>query len=227
MPRKPFLSIRQSIPRGGTIEIGAPSVGNRPELEKLIANCIMVFSIAEAEMSLMLGQLLGTDNDAALAVFQTLRRASNQRDAIAAAADSALPNEEDQKLVTALLDVHKSVESDRTALAHGNFGTIDTLPEALLWMTTKDYVHLKTRLNLRNEVLTEEIKNGFYASLSYYEKPDLEAILEDTKMCAAMWPDAIQWLRAHGPSRAELFRRLADQPRIAEALKKSRRENIQ
>jgi hypothetical protein len=225
MSRKSFLSIHPALPKGGMITIGGPALGQRPALEALIAKSIMTFSVAEAEMSLVLGQLLGTNNDAALAVFQTLRRASNQREAISAASEIALLQEGEHELVAAMLDVHKSIEAERTALAHGNFGVIDSLPDAILWMTSKDYVHLKARLHLRNEVLTEEIKNGFYASLSYYRKPDLESVYEATKFCAAMWPDAVNWLRSRDPRRAELFHLLRSQSRIAEALNKPRREN--
>jgi hypothetical protein len=50
----------------------------------------MSWAPVEAEMALLLGHLLKADNAAALAVFQSLRRSSAQREAISEAARFAL-----------------------------------------------------------------------------------------------------------------------------------------
>src|SRR6202035_1763815 len=106
MPRQPFAALRQKHP-GGNIEIGTNIIGERPELESLVGNCLMVWPAVEAEMALLLGHLLGASNPAALAVFQSLRRSSAQRDTIAEAARVTL-NDTDQELLSAALNVHKS-----------------------------------------------------------------------------------------------------------------------
>jgi len=115
MPRQPFAPISLQFPKGH-IEIGVSAIGQRTELEALIGNCLMAWPIAEAEMSLVFGQLLGTQNAAALAVFLSLRRASGQRAVISVAAEKTL-GEEDRELLTAMLIVHKSIEAENGLIA--------------------------------------------------------------------------------------------------------------
>jgi hypothetical protein len=98
----------------------------------------MAWPHVEAEMAVLFAQLLGADNAAALAVFQALRRSSAQRDAISEAAKVSL-NDTDQELLSAVLNAHASVETERNALCHGHFGTSTKMPDGLIWMTTNDY----------------------------------------------------------------------------------------
>jgi uncharacterized membrane protein len=118
MPRQPFKPFADQN-RGGMIDIGTRATEKRPELFALVGKCLTSWPHIEGEMALVLGQLLGANNAAALAVFQTLRRSSAQRDAISEAAKATL-SETDQELLTAILNVHKSVETERNALAHGH-----------------------------------------------------------------------------------------------------------
>lgn len=101
MARQPFKPFADKHP-GGMIDIGTRAVAQRPELFALVGKCLVSWPHIEAEMALALGALLGADNDAALAVFQILRRSSNQRDAISAAAG---PLDIDQDLMAAVLNV--------------------------------------------------------------------------------------------------------------------------
>jgi hypothetical protein len=223
MPRQPFAQLRNKYPNGN-INIGTQAIGERPELEAIVGKCLMAWPIAESELGLTLGQLLGIGSEAALAVFSTLRRSTAQREAVFAAAGVAL-NETDLKLLTAMLDVYKSVEAERNALSHGHFGTYDKLPDAVLWMTSVDYVQLKAKLHLANMVFTDEMKFDLFSRIWVYRNDDLTKIYEDILYCAAMWPEAINWLRSRPPQRDGLYRQLSDQTRIAQALTKPRREN--
>jgi hypothetical protein len=216
MPRQPFAILRQKYP-GGNISIGTTVLGNRPELEAIVGKCLMAWPIAESELGLALGQLLGIGNEAALAVFSTLRRSTAQREAVSAAAEVAL-EDGDLKLLTAMLDVHKSIEAERTALSHGHFGTYDKLSDAILWMTSADYVQLKAKLHLANMVFTDEMKFDLFSRIYVYRKDDLTKIYDDILYCTAMWPEAINWLRSHSQQRHVLHRQLCDQIRIAQAL---------
>jgi hypothetical protein len=90
----------------------------------------MIWPPAEAEMALVLGLLLGAENAAAMAVFQSLRRSSSQREAIAEAGKIRLPPS-DQDLLNAVLNVHKSIEAERNALAYGHFGMYSELKDSL------------------------------------------------------------------------------------------------
>jgi hypothetical protein len=224
MPRQLFAPIRKKHP-GGNITIGTPVIGERPELETVIGNCLLAWPIAESEMGLTLGQLLGIGNEAALAVYSILRRATAQQEAIYAAARIALNNDAELELVSALIAVHKSIEAERTALAHGHFGTYDKLPDAILWMTTTDYVQLKAKLHLANMVMTDKMRDNLYSSIFVYKKPDLKKIYEDILYCAAMWPEVTTWLKANGRQREAGYRQLCSQSRIAQALVTLRQKN--
>jgi hypothetical protein len=89
----------------------------------------MAWPIVEIEMAVILGHLLGTKNAATIAVFEQLRRSSAQRDAIMAATNVVL-EERDREIISASLNAHKAIESERNAFAHGHFGLSSILPDA-------------------------------------------------------------------------------------------------
>jgi hypothetical protein len=142
MPRKPFKPFADRNP-GGRIDIGTRTLTERPALLTLVGKCLTAWPHIEAEMALVLGQLLGAHNsDAAMAVFQALRRSSAQRDAIFEAGRALHPTDRD--LLSAVLNVHKSVEAERNALAHGHLGTYSFMPRKRgeHWTKEIDYVYL-------------------------------------------------------------------------------------
>ena len=73
MARQPYLTVVKD-PKGGMIDVGTRSIGQRPDIESRIGNCLMAWPHIEAEMAVVFAQLIGGDNVAALAVFQTIRR---------------------------------------------------------------------------------------------------------------------------------------------------------
>ena len=223
MPRQSFEPLRRKLP-GGHVEIGTPALGQRPELETIICHCLMEWPNAESEMGLLLGQLLGIHNTAALAVFQSLRRASNQRQAIEAAAKLVL-NEKDLELLTAMLDVHKKIEKERTALSHGHFGVYDKLRDAILWLSTQHYIEMKAKWFLANIVVTEQSKQDFFSGISVYRSSDLLSIFEDIKYLGLMWVLAINWLRTPMPQHDKLYLHICDEPHIRQVLETFRRKN--
>jgi hypothetical protein len=224
MTRQPFWSVYKKDPVG-ELTFSAKKLGLRPALKSIIGECLMTWPIAEAEMGLLLGQLLGMPSMAAIAVFQVLRRSANQREAIGAAANTALETKEDKELISALLYVHKSIEAERNALAHGHFGIHDKFTDMILWITTETYVKFKTETNLANIVLTTQRKLEFYSEVYFYRDSDLRSILSDINAVCEMWASAIIWLRARPPSRAELYLQLCNQSRIAQALDVLRQKN--
>jgi hypothetical protein len=131
MPRQPLLPIIQQNP-GGRFEIGTHSLGQRPELEELIAKCLMAWPPTEAEMALLLAHLLGAgQSEAVLAVFHSLRRSSAQREAISEAARVSI-GETERELLSAIMNVHKSIEGERNALTHGHFGIYTNLADGIV-----------------------------------------------------------------------------------------------
>jgi hypothetical protein len=223
MPRQPFYPIFMRN-RGGTIELGINALGKLPEFEAIIGKCMMAWPVVEAELALLLGQLLGIVSEATLAVFQTIRRSTAAREAIWAAAEHSL-DDAGHELIAAMLDVHMAIEKERTALAHGHFGFYEKTPDIILWTNTVTYVQLKAKAFLANVVLTDQAKLELVKEISYYRKTDLEEVYKALDYCGHMWVDAINWLRNHPPLRDQLYQQLCDQPRIRQALEKRRRKN--
>jgi hypothetical protein len=71
--------------------------------------------------------------------FLTLRRASNQREALAEAAKYKL-EAEDLRTFEALSKVYGSLEKERNTLGHGCFGICETDPDLLFCIDLKDHV---------------------------------------------------------------------------------------
>jgi hypothetical protein len=180
-------------------------------------------------MAVLLGHLLGADNEGAVAVFQILRRSSAQRDAIYAAARSVL-SPEHLELLSALLNVHKAIEPERNALAHGHFGICDELPNDLLWQDANDIVQLRNRFHMEEGFEFDEREAADHVAKTYvYRAADLERIREEIRMLWHLWFDIREYLRyfGEGPSTANAaqYLQLCDRPRIALELAQIRRGN--
>ena len=91
-------------------------------------------------MALLLGILIGSETEAAFAVYATLRTGRAQNDALRAAAKTALDTQA-HDLFLAILRIHDTVEKHRTALAHGCLGYAEKLPEAITWVESKHVMH--------------------------------------------------------------------------------------
>jgi hypothetical protein len=131
-------------------------------------------------MGNLFGLLLGTESDAALEVFLSLRRATNQKSALKAAAKYSLSGQE-LTAFEAVMIVYESLETERNALAHGCFGVCPDDPSLLFWIEAKHYVHFQT------ETLSKESKGEFAAdrharlkkNLYVYRSTDLQSLYED------------------------------------------------
>jgi hypothetical protein len=220
MPRKPFKPFADRNP-GGMIDIGTRAIALRPEHFAVVGKCLAAWPHVEAEMALMLGQLIGATNTAAMAVFQTLRRSSMQRDAMLEAAKATL-SETDNELIVAILDIHKSIEKERNALTHGHLGVYSELVDGILWLSSTNYVAFKAALILVGDRTYDEAKrNKLNSALWYYTKADLECILADIDELGWIWSEAISYLQQKAPeTREAMYRKLCGKPRVAQELEK-------
>lgn len=216
MPRQPFLPTYEEKP----YSVGYFSLDSKPEFAKLIGLCIGVWSYVDNEIGTMFGLLLGMQSQAALEVFLSLRRASNQRDALSAAAKHRLDGE--TKLAfDAVMILYKSLESQRNDLAHGCFGTIENIDDALLWIKIEHHVHFMA------DAITTEGRGMFRAdrhellkrNMFVYKLKDIEQLYSDMKEC---WNAAFNfngWLR-HSTSSvfpqigSQMFAQLCALPQI-------------
>jgi hypothetical protein len=224
MPRQPFLPFIL-LNRGGSLDVGTHAMGQRPDIELLIANCLMAWPHAEAQMAVLLAYLLGVqESEAVLAVFHSLRRSSAQRDAISEAARSTI-SDTDQELLSAILNAHKRIESERNALTHGHFGIYSLLTDGIVWMDTKTFADIKARVDLAHQAASQHFLEQIYGRTFIYKADDISRSFEDIKDIADIWDKFIQYLRHRAtlPLSARLYRQLCDRPRIAQEMAALRR----
>jgi len=129
LPRRPFLStpeIRRYIAgkniRSAPVAIGRAFHKDRPDHAAQIGACLIAWPEVEMQMAALLAVLMKADTDAAMAVFLSLRRATARYDAISEAAKATL-DAQGVEYVTAAMKVVQSVESERNALAHAQWGS--------------------------------------------------------------------------------------------------------
>jgi hypothetical protein len=101
--------------------IGFQALNERPELAAAVGKCLATWSWVDNELGGLFGILLGTETEAAHRVFLTLRRWSNQRQALDVAAQAALTGDP-LKTYGALVLRYNALEAERNDLGHGCFG---------------------------------------------------------------------------------------------------------
>jgi hypothetical protein len=131
-------------------------------------------------MGVVLGLLLGAGSEAALSVYEILRRSSNQREAIEAAAKFKL-QPRDLELLSAVLNVQKSIEQERNAFAHGHLGWIDQLPNAVMWITAADYMRFSVKIHHGEFSPRDEDYSKIAEAAFVYTDADLTQINDDVR----------------------------------------------
>jgi hypothetical protein len=230
MPRKPYTTLVGRTKRKSgdeSIEIGVIAQARRPELQTIIGACLMGWPFIEMELALILGQLLGSPNEAAIRVFQIIRRSTTQRDAIHEAGIHTLSSD-DRDLLNAVLAVEQSVESERNALAHGHFGISSLLPYHFIWQETKDYLSHRTNVTLREQKgWNEDRHERLIQTLYVYTRSDLESIQKDIFDLGNTLHLFLRYLQDrdnNNPTISLRRRQLCDQPNIGQELKRLRHE---
>lgn len=119
MSRQPFLPKYQDF----HYVLGASALKQIPDFVSRIGLCAASWSYVDHQMALLLGVLLGAQNEAAIAIFSLLKRASNQRESLETAGLYRLSGEATD-LLDALLRMAKSVGKERNDLIHGQWGSL-------------------------------------------------------------------------------------------------------
>ncbi len=153
MPRQPYLPTFQHL----NYAIGAFVLKDRPDFCAAIGKCIALWGQVDNEMGNLFSLLLGANSAPALEVFLTLRRLSNQREALKAAAKHKL-KDQDLRVFEAIQIVYTALEKERNSLAHGCFGISDDDRNVLYWIDLKHHVQFQT------EALVKESQSGYSAS---------------------------------------------------------------
>jgi hypothetical protein len=176
MPRQPYLPVYADRP----YVVGAFVLKSRDDLAARIGKIMSLWSQVDNEMGSLFSLLLGTQSEAALAVFLTLRRASNQLEALAEAAKYKLEDEE-LRTFEALSKVYGSLEKQRNALAHGCFGICETDPDLLFCIDLKDHVHfiVETLSSEARGTISRDRHARLKENMYVYRKEDLDNLYQD------------------------------------------------
>jgi len=188
----------------------------------------MAWPFVEMEMALILGQLIGSENDAAMAVFNVIRHSTSPRDAISEAGRYAL-NAEDQELLSAVLNIEKDIESERNNLAHGHFGISNLLPDDLVWQDTTDYLKIGRNVSYQGKIIiSDDTHESVVKTIGVYTKIDLEKIYKDIEQLGYVFRILLNYLKSvhdNDGMSSKWRRQLCEQPHMTRELERVRHEN--
>lgn len=137
MRRQPFLPTYEGSP----LQIGASLIERLPRLAELVGRIAINWSGVEVQLSLVLGSMLGVENAAAVAVFLSLRNHRAQRDALVAAGDKTL-SDEDREILEAILARHEELDGQRNSVVHGIWGLSEATPDGIIWSSQQSHANM-------------------------------------------------------------------------------------
>lgn len=100
----------------------------------------MAWPCLEMSLATLLSAIMRADNDAALAVFLVMRRATGRYESVSEAANAVL-DAAGKEYVHAALKVVSVAETERNAMAHAAWGYSDIIDDGILWLSEKDATH--------------------------------------------------------------------------------------
>jgi len=200
--------------------VGFNGLKARPKFQAAIGRIITLWSYVDNELGGLFGVLLKTDSEAAYRVFLVLRRWSNQRQALDAAAQAALTGDE---LLTyrALIVEYGSLEAQRNNVAHGCFGNCPDDDDLLFMVKIEHHVIWQAEIlpRLIAGKIVPDPHQGLIENMWVYRMSDLERLENQMEQ---LWWDMFHfnsYLRQpNAPGRAAEFRTLYDSPRIQQRI---------
>jgi len=176
-----------------------------------------MWSYVDNEVGGLFGILLGIDSEAVHRVFLILRRWSHQKEALDAAAEGKLSNDE-MNVYRALIAEYRSLEAQRNKLAHGCFGVCPDDEDLLFVISVNHHVlwqadilpkHLKGNIRVDSH---EGLKQHMYV----YRISDLQSLYCQMEQ---LWWDMFYfngYLRdPQNSGRVSEFRKLFESPRVS------------
>jgi hypothetical protein len=198
--------------------MGVGYIEDRPKAAALVGRIITSWADVEVQATRLLAELMGVNIPQVAAVFGSLRNSRAQSDALSAAAEVVL-NENDLLLFQAYIARKAALEKERNDLAHGCFGVSVNIPDHIVWVSQSDFL-LFTAAHAANQK-TFEFREKQYV----YELGTLERIAQEVAEFYDQLGSFTGYLAARsGGSPGEAFRakrylQLCEQPHIKQALK--------
>jgi hypothetical protein len=200
--------------------IGFECIKARPRFEAAIGRCIAIWAYVDNELGGLFGILLKNESDAAHRVFLVLRRWSNQRQALDAAANTMLSGD---TIATykALMVEYGSLESQRNDLGHACFGICPDDDDLLFMIKVEHHVVWQADIlpKLDAGTCSSDPHQGLKENMYAYRMADLERLYSQMTQ---LWWDFFYfngYLRH--PENSECFakfQQLFSSPRIQQLL---------
>lgn len=197
--------------------MGVGYIEDRPRAAALVGRIVTSWADVEIQVTRLLAELMGANIPQVAAVFGSLRNSRSQSDALVAAAEAAL-NEQDFLLFRAYVARKASLEKERNDLAHGCFGVSVSIPDHIIWVAQSDFLAF-TAAHKANQT-TFDLRDRQFV----YELGTLERIAAEIVEFYNQLGYLIGYLSARhdgGPGeafRAHRYPELCIQPHISEAL---------
>jgi hypothetical protein len=144
MPPQPLSNVRSNA----KAQVSQKALELRPALAPYIAGIIAKWALIEAGIGTMLSFILEAEFAATAAMLSTLRSASAQIDAVAAAGRAKLAGR-DLDLFEAVIIIARSAAKKRNAVAHHIWAYSDELPDALLLVEPQAYANIYVNVHTR------------------------------------------------------------------------------
>lgn len=119
--------------------MGVGYIEDRPKAAALVGRIVTSWADIEIQVTRLLAELMGANIPQVAAVFGSLRNSRTQSDALNAAAEAVL-NEQDLLLFQAYIARKASLEKERNDLAHGCFGVSVSIPDHIVWVAQSDFL---------------------------------------------------------------------------------------
>lgn len=197
--------------------MGVGYIEDRPKAAALVGRIVTSWADVEIQVTRLLAELMGANVPQVAAVFGSLRNSRSQSDALVAAAEAVL-NEQDLLLFHAYIARKASLEKERNDLAHGCFGVSVGIPDHIVWVAQSDFLAF-TAAHKANQKAFDLRDRQFV-----YELGTLERIANEIVELYNQLGFLTGYLTArHDGARGETFRaqrypELCAQPHINEAL---------
>lgn len=185
----------------------------------MIGEIAFAWSQVEFHLALTMGALLGVENEASVAVMTSLRNNRSKRDALTAAAEVKLEND-DRIVFRAIMNLHSRFDGERNDVVHGIWGHSEEIEDAVLWHSVqtfatahlRDYHALRPRQSNPNFDRATNMKLDMFV----YSFSDLEALRNDIIQLSWIVADFHGYLRyPNEPAGASAHQQLYGRPLLA------------
>lgn len=192
MKRQPFLPKYSSTP----MSMATWLIDEMPNLAQLVGRITVNWSGVDLQMALLLGSLLGVENEASVELFLWPRNNRAKRDAIDAVAKKTLP-ETLKRGFDAVISIHKRLDKQRNDVVHGIWGKAECTPDGIVWCSLQDHANMLIRdyYALRPDCVSRPYDRGYETMKDCFvvEYSDLEHLNSEIRLLA----DALGHFHAH------------------------------